>query len=341
MLDVARLAGVSGKTVSRVINGDGYFSPDVAARVTQAVADLDFRPNIAARSLKSERSYNLCLLSEYLSSTYFAEIVAGAASACSERGYHLVIEQLHADRPRRSAMLGLLGRVSLDGFILLPPQTDDQDLLSVLDELKAPYVRISPASQPERSSCVRAEDALGVSDLADHLWRMGHRRFGYVSGPFSHAATHIRRESFIDALVKNGAERDAIRVAEMPPRLDRAVKNAALEILVQTGASGLDALLAHPDPPTAVFAFSDGIAFGVLSRAQTLGLVVPDQLAVAGFDDSEISKIVFPRLTTIRQPVSLMATAAVELLIDHPNPPATKVLGVELVIRGSTESQLA
>jgi len=196
---------------------------------------------------------------------------------------------------------------------------------------------MAPAITPERSPFVASDDSIGVAALAEHFWRNGHRKFGYIGGPVSHKATHERRESFIEELVKLGAQPEDILVANMAEasysdsRTHRPIRAAA-----ETGAAAIDTFLSDPRPPTAVFAFSDDVASGAVSRAHQRGLRIPADIAIAGFDDSDISQIMFPQLTTVRQRVAEMAADAVNLLIDRAASTDSRIHTVELIIRPST-----
>lgn len=339
LADVARLAGVSGKTVSRAINGDAAISPETKDRVFAAIEALNYRPNLAARSLRSYKSFTLCLLTKYIGSAYFTEIVRGATRACTARNHHLVIEELPADKPTRQSMAELMARVPLDGFVLFPPLTDDPDLLEALECAGMPYVRLSPATHRERSPLVEADDAKGVGDLVQYLWRLGHRRFGVIAGPANHAASHIRRDSFIQAVVEHGGATSDVSVFDIPQHLiDEFSQRRASRQFALIGTLAVDMFLAQRPRPTAVFAFSDEIAAGVLTRALQLGVAVPQDMAIAGFDDSDVSEIVYPPLTTISQPVAEMAADAVNMLIDGAAPGAGRTHEVGLVVRRSTDS---
>ncbi len=338
VLDVGRLAGVSGKTVSRVINGDGAIRASTRDRVKAAMEALDFQPNLAARSLRSARSFIICLLTAHFSSFYFSEVVRGAAEACAARDYHLLIKESPADRDSSAALDSVLGRLKVDGFVVLPPLTDNAKLLDALDRLGTPYVRISPAADPNRSPSVTSDDASGVEALARHLWSLGHRRFGYVGGPATHGATHVRRRSFIEALLQEGAAPEDISNYEMPETLVlEAERYRTSRAAARTGARAVDAFMALPQPPTALFAFSDEMASGAVARAHQLGLSIPGDLAIAGFDDSDIGLIIHPPLTTIRQPIIEMMEDAVRRLIERDSSRDLAPHAVQLLLRASTD----
>ena len=338
VLDVGRLAGVSGKTVSRVINGDGAIRASTRERVKAAMETLDFHPNQAARSLRSARSFNICLVTSHFSSFYFAEAVRGAARACAARDHHLLIEENPLDREGFTALDRVLGDLKVDGFILLPPLTDDATLLDALDRLGTPYVRIAPVADHERSPSISSDDAVGVQQLAQHLWSLGHRRFGYIGGPANHGATDIRRRSFFEALLKAGATGEDIADYAMPDALAlEAQRHRTSRAVARTGALAVDVFMALPHPPTALFAFSDEMACGAVARAHQLGLAIPADLAIAGFDDSDIGLIIHPPLTTIRQPIIEMMEDAVRRLIERDKSRDSSPHPVQLIVRASTD----
>ena len=342
IIDVGRLAEVSPKTVSRVINEHAAVGPSTRERVKAAMKALDFRPNLAARSLRSARSYNIGLLTTDISNYYFSEVVRGAARACAAREYHLLIDESVPDGGTPAALDNILGQIKVDGFILPPPLADTMARLDALDRRGARYVRISPASNPERSPYVMSDDASGVRALANHLWALGHRRFGHVAGPPDHAATHIRRESFTRALLDAGADRGDIFQFELPQDvLLKAKSRWTGRLAAEAGVNAVDALVAMSQPPTALFAFSDEFASGAVARAHQLGLTVPGQLAIAGFDDSDIGQIVHPPLTTIRQPIAEMMEDAVRHLTEADVTRQMRPHPVELLVRGSTAPGLS
>lgn len=333
LADVAALAGVSGKTVSRVANGDPNVSAATKEKVETAIARTGFRLNLAARALAASSSFLIGIFSTELSSWYYAELFRGAASACRRLGYHLVVEEFAVERDlahHQAALPDLYGRalahIAYHGLILPPPHGDDMELLDALDARGVRYVRIAPATEPDRSSAVFADDAAGVTVVTEHLWRVGHRRFGVVVGPEQHRATQVRRDAVIAAVRAAGGAADTIAVEPL----------AYVEDIIARGQDAAARLLSGETRPTAIFAFNDEIAAGVMLEARARGLTIPGDLAVAGFDDSDIAKLTWPPLTTVRQPVREMAQAAVELLVAG-NFPLRRDLAVEPILRGSTD----
>jgi LacI family transcriptional regulator len=326
IIDVAQRAGVSWKTVSRVINGEPNVSAKTRARVEDAVEELGFVPDMAARSLAGSRTFTIGILFDNPSPNYTMKVQAGAYQACRANGYHLLIENLESARDDVAAqMASILRNAQVDGFVLTPPITECVAVLDVLDARAIPYVRIAPVSFPGRSPAFSIDDGAAAGEIAQHLWSLGHRRFGLVTGPVDHGAAGTRRAGFLSALQSLGHQG---HVAE-------AYGGFNFEVGIQAGRT----LLNQPNPPTAIFAMNDDSAAGAMSAAAQLGLNVPRDVAVAGFDDSWVAKSVWPYLTTIYQPITEMAEQATMMLIDRNRDDGDgkdRQLDYSLIIRAST-----
>jgi LacI family transcriptional regulator len=328
MADVAKVAGVSGKTVSRVINREPNVTEKVATRVHAAIKQLGYIPDVAARSLAGSRAFAIGVLYDNPSPNYTMKIQAGSYAACRANGYHLVIENLEAQSDSvAEQMEAILLNARVDGFILTPPITDNAVVMDILESRNIPYVRIAPASFPERAAALLIDDAAAASEIARHFWDLGHRRFGLVNGPARHGAAGTRRAGFL-------AELSALGNAQ-------PVVESFGGFAFDGGISAGRELLSLPEPPTAIFAMNDDSAAGVISAATQMGLNVPRDVAVAGFDDSWIAQSVWPNLTTVYQPIAEMAQAAAEMLIARngaENAAVTTELPYRVVLRGSTAS---
>lgn len=329
--DVARIAGVSAKTVSRVVNRNANVSAATRERVEAAVRDTGYRVNQAARSLAASRSFLIGAFMPHLPTFYFSEIFRGAAKACRHYGYHLVVEEFDhgvdsiVDRYEQ----GLRG-THCDALILTPPVCDDERLLDALDRDGVPYVRIAPGKQVDRSVMVSADEGLGVQQLARHLWDGGRRRFAIIAGPAEHAAAAFRETCFRGAVAALGGDAEGMRLARI--ELDQSIAEAG-----RIAALGL---LRGADPlPDAIFAFNDEIAIGTMAAIRELGRSVPEDIAVAGFDDGNIAQLVWPPLTTVHQPIADMAFQAVGIIANMDakgGPPDDVLLPTHLVVRGTT-----
>jgi LacI family transcriptional regulator len=324
--DVAVAAGVSMKTVSRVLNNEPNVREDTRRRVQEMVARLQYKPNLSARSLAGQRSYVVALVYNNPSRNYLMEIQSGMLEACSAHNYHLVLAPIGSGKQRAAADIkGLFQHSAPDGVVLIPPLTDDKVVLAYLEQQALPFACIAPRDQHRRIGVFMDESA-AVRELIAHLIALGHRRIGHIKGPPAHGACHWRYNGYRDALREAGIGYDPALVVEG-------------EFVFESGRRGADWLLDLPDPPTAIFAANDDMAAGVIRVAGERGLAVPRDLSVCGFDDTPIARHIFPALTTIRQPTSDMGRLATLELLDRIRNPATgRMVHVQhaLLLREST-----
>jgi LacI family transcriptional regulator len=316
MSDVAKAAGVSMKSVSRVINREPNVTEKLRARVQDAIDRLGYVPDLAARSLAGARAFTIGILFDNPSPNYTMKIQTGAYQACRSHNYHLLIENLESTRADvGDQMAAILRNARVDGFILTPPIT----------ECGIAIARIAPVSFPGRSPAFAIDDRAAAAEVAEHFWSLGHRRFGIVTGPEDHGAAGTRRAGFLDALKALGNTRP---VMEAPGffTFDKSI------------AAGRE-ILSRADRPSAIFAMNDDSAAGVMAAAAQLGLRVPEDISVAGFDDSWIAQSVWPNLTTVYQPIAEMAAAAAEVLIARNAPNITRQLEYRMVPRASTAAR--
>lgn len=329
--DVAAKAGVSPKTVSRVINGEAHVRADKRERVLRVVRELDYRPNAFARSLSSSRSYLIGFLTDDPSSGYAADVQLGALRRCRERSYHLIVEPIdRKDAQWARDLAGTLATLRLDGVMLTPPLCDDPEVLTVIEAADLPYVRISPSGEEDRSGYVRMDDQAAAAEMTAHLIERGHRLIGFIKGDPAHSASRKRFAGFVEAMIAAGLSIDPAIVLEG-------------DFSVRSGVELGEKLLSAADRPTAIFASNDDMALGVLMVAMKLHLAVPEQLAIGGFDDAPTSRLAWPQLTTIHQPKAAMAAAAVDMLTDPYYRQAENSVGFrrsldyQLKVRGSTD----
>lgn len=326
--DVARAAGVSTKTVSRVINGEPHVAADMRERVERAIADLDYRPNPAARSLAAARTFLIGILGMRLDGYYFSRLHRSASQACRAKGFHLVIEEVDMnERDPIAAVERNLHHMRYEGVILCPPLSDDGALLEMLEAREIACVSISPVSDHGRSNTVVADEANGMAQLARHLWDLGHRRISLTSG-LAKSVSALRSDYFARAYVALGGDSRDLRFCPME------WKAGLVEISRKLAVDSL----AGDGKPTAIVSFNDETAAAMITHAHECGLSVPGDLSVVGFDDADIAQLVWPQITTIHQPLDQMARAAVSLLLESgaDAKPRNVCFPVSLVVRGST-----
>jgi LacI family transcriptional regulator len=336
--DVAAHAGVSIKTVSRVMNAEANVRPETRERVEAAAAALSYHPNLSARSLAGSKSYVIAafvdakLTLEHWrnerGTDYLARIQLGATMPCREAGYHFLVELVdHDTLPMRQEVRNLLAALKPDGVILTPPSTDNEIVLELLQRAGTPYVRLGPERSDGGGLRLRMDDHAAAFGMTEHLIGLGHRKIGFIEGEPIYGSSCARRAGFIAAMQAHGLETPWVFVGDYT---------------YQSGFAGGHAMLAKRARPTAIFASNDDMALGCIAAADERGLQTPRDLSVAGFDDSSGSRFSRPQLTTLRQPIVELAARAAQALIsgsvrpDCDMEPALDIPSFALVPRGST-----
>jgi LacI family transcriptional regulator len=318
--DIARLAGVSIATVSRVLNDRPDVSDETREAVLEVVRRLGFSTNRSARALSAGRTGLVGVTLPVVHAQYFSSILSGASEALYEQDMRAILCPTLHRHDREVTLLDRLMHGTTDGAILMLPE-ESSDELKALQQQRYPFVVIDPRVYlDEGIPSVSAANASGAKQATEHLLSLGHRRLGAITGPAAMMATEERRHGYHAALV--GAD-------VMPdPRLE-VTSNWTI-------AGGFEAaltLLDLPERPTAIFAFNDNIAIGTMRAARARGLRVPDDLSIVGFDDTEEAAIVTPALTTVRQPLAEMGRMAVSLLVRLLDGQRVEALSVELATR--------
>lgn len=303
IFDVAERAGVSVKTVSRVLNEHEHVSAKTRALVHDAIRDLKFRPNDAARKLRGQKATNVGLLLGDPSSGYQARFHRALLEACLEAGRFLCVELFEGPSPGwESRIRDLLKRARIGDMVLLPPLCEFVPLKQLLREHEVNCVLISPSSPDAKNPSVVMDDRTAAREITSRLIELGHRRIGHILGDPDHIASGLRRAGFIDAFVTHG-------MARPEPELF-----AQGDFRFKRGREAAEQLLRLPNPPTAIFAANDDTAAAVIMVAHGLGLHIPQDLSIVGFDDSPIASAIWPTLTTVRQPFEAIAASALKAL---------------------------
>lgn len=324
--DVAQAAGVSVKTVSRVLNKERYVRDDTRQKVEDAVRALRFSPSIAARSLAGRKSGQIALLYDNHSPYYIHQIQEGIWEACRDEGVRLLAQPVDVASPDVAREVGgLIDETHVDGIILSSPVTDCAAVLAELERRSIPFVRISPGTNHAITSSVFIDDVQAADDMTTYLINHGHRRIGFIVGHTNHMASNERLFGYRRALDRAGIDYEPAIV--IPGEFDFA-----------SGARAAEILFAMPERPTAIFASNDDMAAGVLAVAHRTGVAVPNALSVAGFDDTMLAQVVYPPLTTIRQPTRTLGQAGTRLLFDMGASAEHRRLPHELIERQSTRA---
>jgi LacI family transcriptional regulator len=328
--DVAAQAKVSIKTVSRVINNVTTVKPHTREKVLRVIRRLDYHPNPSARGLSGSRSFQIGLLYDRSCDYYATSVLAGVLETCRAAQYQVIMQPCDYRSPSLVEEVERNVKQSrAAGVILTPPLSDLAVLLNSFKRHRIPYVRIAPAEHSDNQRTVYTNDRESSARMTEHLAALGHTRIGFIIGNPDHAAVADRYKGYLDGLANCGLEVDRKIIAQG----------------FNSHASGMQCarkLLNVPDNerPTAIFASNDEMAAGVLAVAHSLGLGVPDDLSVAGFDDMPLASQVWPALTTIRQPISAMSAKAADLLLrqlrGEPEDDTAHVLESSVTFRQST-----
>ena len=325
--EIARAAGVSIATVSRVINGRPDVSPQTREAVLRVVREHGFSTNRNARALSGGRTGLVGVTLPILEAAYFAVIVSGTAEALYEHDMRIVLCPTLHQHEREVTLLDRLMHGTTDGAVLMLPEESNAELRA-LQETGYPFVVVDPRVRLDQGiPAVSASNASGARAAVEHLLSLGHRRIGAILGPPDWMATTERLNGY----------RSALAAAGVLPAPDHVVES---DFSIESGEAAAASLLDLPERPTAIFGFNDNVSIGVLRAAEARGLTVPDDLSVVGFDDSEQSGLVTPALTTVRQPLAEMGRMAVSLLLrllDRQRVEAMNIeLATRLVVREST-----
>lgn len=327
--DVADQAGVSIATVSRVLNQNRYVSPELNERVRKAIVDLNYEQNALARNLRRSESLTLGIIIPDNSNPYFAEVTRGIEDFCFEHGYLAILCNTTEDRSKAAAYLSTLRQNRVAGVIVVSPGDLQAELRQPL-RAGYPIVIADRLLSGVAADTVVSDNFEGAQQAMRHLLELGHERIGIVVGNQydSRHTIAVRKEGVLAAL----------HDARIP--VDNSLFYNDGGYSPETGYIAARMLLERPRPPTAIFAFNDMLAFGVLGYAYQHGIKIPEQLSVVGFDDINLAAYVVPSLTTIAQPKYELGRKVAEIMLERIHgetcPPRTIVLPTHLVVRQST-----
>jgi LacI family transcriptional regulator len=325
LADVAERAGVSVMTVSRVVNDRPGVGEGTRERVRNAIAALGYRPNIVARGLKARRSRTIGLIVPDVTNPYFPEIVRGAEDVAIAHGFTLLLTNVIEDVEREVAALEAFEDRRVDGVIACSPRLDTERLEDLLERHHAVVV-VNRRSRPDIAGSVRIDHEQGMRQLIHHLLATGCRRLGVLAGPVHSYAARERMLGIDREIREHGLELPAERVMVSAPT-------------VEGGELAARALLGRGGAVDALVCFNDLVAAGALIALAELGVAVPDDVAVVGYDDIPFARMFTPPLTTIRAATYDLGRHAMQLLLERMagrGRGVDIVLQPELVVRAST-----
>lgn len=303
--DIARLAEVSKKTVSRVINDSPLVRDDTREKVKAIIAEYGFAPDPQARALAFRRSFLIGLIYDNPSPQYVVNMQRGILDMLEDTSYQLIVRPCdRATRDFHRKIRDFVEQQKLFGVILPPSVSEDDRLAEILEEVGCAYVRIASVDLDEPRRMIRTHDSDGARQAARHLAKLGHSRIAHIRGPSSFRSSHERLAGFRQGL------------ADFDLSLDDALLHEG-GYTFDSGVACAEKLLALPPAmrPTAVFCGNDEMAIGAYQAARRAGYDVPGDLSIVGYDDTPIASRIWPPLTTVRLPIRDMGKAAAELLI--------------------------
>lgn len=334
IFNVAELAGVSIKTVSRVVNREPNVRASTKERVEKAIAELNYRPDQSARNLASQKSNLIGLIYddpdayELPSSGYIVNMQQGALRACRSARSELLIHPCNFRKKDVGLQLkSLIEDARPAGIILAAPLSNVPGIVRAIEETGTPCVRISPGSGNGKHYSVATNDREVCAEMTRYIASLGHKRIAFITGDPTHKAVTRRLDGYRDGLEQSGLTFSETLVV-------------AGDNSIGSGEAGAEQLLTSKNRPTAIFAANDDMAAGVIRVADRLGIDVPGQLSVAGFDDIVLARQIYPALTTITQPLAEMTERAATILIqgrsDDESATGTEIVPATMQIREST-----
>ena len=326
MQDIADAAGVSQSTVSRVLNDAATVVPiaaDTRQRVLDVAGRLGYRPNPLARGLRGAKTMLLGIIVREIADPFFAPAMEAVSVAARERNYNVVLGSAHSLADEAIELHAVLETRHCDAIILFGDMRDQPRLLEDLAAATVPVVALWQGNALPGIDTVNVDNRAGIALAIDHLAALGHRRFGFIGGG-AHGDLRQRRTAFVERLTELGMPPDKAHV--VPALNDPGSAAAAFAKLARTA-----------NPPTAVVTATDLLALGALHAAHDLGIRVPGQVSIVGFDDIPFATYAAPPLTTVHNPVTEMAALAVDLVIDgSPTGADNRVLAPTFTIRSTT-----
>jgi LacI family transcriptional regulator len=325
--DVARLAEVSNATVSHVINKTRNVNPETTEKVEWAIRELNYQPNEQARSLKTGQSRLIGVMNYYSVDPYFSEVLSSLEASAHAAGYNVLLRHTERYGENQGEAISAWRNKSIDGLIFNSPYVTE-GFYDQIDTLGCPSVFLHINDPAFKGNTIRVNDLEASEEATRYLIKLGHKRIACIAGCALEYQTASQR--------RIGYEK-ALRAAGLPVREDYFL---CTEYSIQESYNKFKALMGMPEPPTALFTYSDLLAIGAIRAAADLGLSIPGDVSIIGYDDIELASYSVPRLTTIYQDKKQIGELAVSQILKHiqnPDlPPEEIVLSTRLVIREST-----
>jgi len=325
--DVAKKAGCSIKTVSRVVNDEPHVKANLREKVLAAIHETGYVPNISARRLVQKRSYVICLLL-HAAGSFQSTLLSKVLEVGYEGNYDVIVQTYFPSFSRsRKKISNLIQHNRIDGLITTPPCDSDPFLTNLIFNSELPHVHIAPLNPTGGTPYVSAEDFTGAYQMTERLIKLGHQRIGLLLG-------HRNQRPSLDRLFGYRAALEKYQIAFDEKLLVDSENN------FEGGSTATKILMNLQNPPDAIFALSDEAAAGSLFSLHELGILIPQQIALAAFGDLGISHQIWPGISAVKYPVEKIVEQAIHMLIDlvegHPIENRQVILPTSIIMRGST-----
>lgn len=322
--DVARQAGVSAATVSRVLNNREVVSEKTAVKVEQAIHELNYEPSVLGRNLRTSESRLLLVLIPSIANPFYTEIIRGIEDTAIEQGYNILLCETGSNPRRESIYMNLVRNRLADGIISMDPAVDKVRLNELAENY--PIIQCSEYDKTGKVSYVTIDSELAAYQAVKYLIQIGHQKIGFINSDNKYLYARDRYEGYVRALKEFDISINTDWICNIE------------SVGFEEGQQAMRKLLSNVDRPTAIFADSDMSAIGALKEINTNGLQVPSDIALVGFDNIDYSKMSHPTLTTISQPRYRMGNESAKMLINkiRGENVANVILNHELLIREST-----
>jgi len=328
--DVAKQAGVSIKTVSRVMNNEPSVRQPTRDKVMEVVTALNYKPNLAARNLAGTKAYSIAFIYDNPNAYYIIDMQNGILSACKKQGFELLIHPCNSKSEHLlEEITNMIRHSRIAGIVLTPPFSEIPEFVQHILALDVDVVRImsGDVAPDELAPCIMVNDHQASMSITQHLIDLGHKDIGFIAGETAHMSTVERLKGYKQALKNNDIAIDERLIIEG-------------KYSFESGVEGAKRLMAGDKKPTAIFSCNDEIAAGALFSARLMGISIPEQLSITGFENSPFSRQTWPRLTTADQPNPQIAEDAANLLIakvrKHPAKNISSQYTPQLIVRDST-----
>lgn len=329
--EIAKIAGVSTTTISRVLNNKPDVSPETREKILTIISEYDFMPNAFAKAISLQKSHSIGLLipheANYIfSNPFYVEVMRGVSTEIDRLGYFLFICY-----PHEQNYLDIFKQKRVDGFILLSPGSFHRGIIDSLISLEVPFVSTSKVPEEKSLIYVDVDNFLGATLVMEHLIGLGHQRIAFVGKP-----------TLVSSVDRLNGYTATLNKYQIP--IDDSLIKIAEEASIQGGSNVMNEFLKLENPPTAVLLVNDMLAIGAIRAIQARSGVVPDDMSIVGFDDVPLAENIFPSLTTVRQPAFEKGRRAASMLVHYLEDKKklkSQILGIELIIRNSTSKPRA